>query len=154
MAEQKPRIIKPTSYIGDKVPKSGGPSPARAIANALKLADDLVGNYQGWAVDDLQKLWESFRDTDGSAQAVRELYTAAHEIRGQGGSFGFPLISVIADSLCKFLEPRSNLSNIDLEIVKVHILAMKAVFSQQLKGNQDALAQELRRLLPLLREKA
>lgn len=154
MAEKKPNLIKPKSYFGDKVPKQGGPSPAQAIAKALSLADDLVGNYQGWAVDDLQKLWEAFRHTDGSAEDVRRIYTASHEIRGQGGSFGYPLITIIADSLCKFLEPRSQLTTIDLEIVKVHILAMKAVFAQQLAGGHSELESELRRLLPLLRGKA
>ncbi|MEQ8665807.1 MAG: Hpt domain-containing protein [Rhodospirillales bacterium] len=150
----KPQFFQPPSFIGDKVPRSGGPSPAEAIAKALRLADDLIDSYQGWAVDDLQKLWQAFGDGKRTPADVRALFNTAHEIRGQGGTFKFPLISLIADSLCKFLEPRSHLEARDLEIVRIHILAMKAIFAQQLKGQQEALFAELKPLLPLLRSKA
>lgn len=154
MNEKSRNLIKPTSFIGDKVPKQGGPTPAEAITEALKLTDDLISSYQGWAVDDLQKLWEDFRNGKGSVENVRALYTASHEIRGQGGSFGFPLITVVADSLCKFLEPRSGLGKLDVEVVKIHILAMKAVFAQKLEGTQAEIQSQLHYLLQKLREKA
>jgi len=81
------------------------------------------------------------------------MFDMAHEIRGQGGSFGFPLVSVIGDSLCKFLDGRARLAGAELEVIKVHILAMKAVFRQDLKGTQDAMARDLKDLLELLRAK-
>ena len=154
MTQKKPQFIEPPSFIGDKVPRTGGPSPAEAIGKALSLADDLIDSYQGWAVDDLQKLWQAFGGGKRTAADVRELFNSAHEIRGQGGTFKFPLISLIADSLCKFLEPRSDLEDRDLEIVRIHILALKAIFAQGLKGEQEGLQAELRPLLPLLRSKA
>lgn len=152
--KQKPQFIEPPSFLGDKVPRSGGPSPAEAIGKALQLADDLIDSYQGWAVDDLQKLWQAFGDGKRTPADVRALFNIAHEIRGQGGTFKFPLISLVADSLCKFLEPRSYLEDRDLDIVRIHILAMKAIFAQELKGEQQALYAELKPLLPMLRSKA
>lgn len=153
MKDKKPQFIEPPSHLGDKVPRSGGPTPAEAIVKALQLADELMEGFQGWAIDDLQRLWTAFGSGNRSSVDVRELFTTAHEIRGQGGTFGFPLMTLIADSLCKFLEPRSTLNDIELEIVRVHILALKAVFAQNLKGGQDALYNELRKLLPMLRNK-
>jgi len=161
MAKEKPQIIQPPKRIGDKVPRTGGPSAIEAIGKALKLADNLIDSYQGWAVDDLQRLWAAFeqarksrRNLAAEQASVRQMFNVAHEIRGQGGSFGYPLISLLADSLCKFLEPRGSLSARDLEIVRIHILALKAVFGQQLKGAQTGLSDELKPLLSTLRAKA
>ena len=82
------------------------------------------------------------------------MFDISHEIRGQGGTFGFPVISAVADSLCKFLEPRKKLKESDLEIVKVHILAMRAVFRQGLRGPNPELEGELRNMLSALRERS
>lgn len=155
MARER-NVHPPPRHISQKVPKRGGPSPEYAIRRALDLADDLVGDYQGWAVDDLEKLWQQFRASTKAPPAKRDIqrmFDMAHEIRGQGGSFGFPLISVLADSLCKFLEGRGRLRERDIDVVKIHILAMKAVFRQGLRGAQAPLSQDLGILLPELRNR-
>lgn len=150
-------IIRPPRHISRKVPKSGGPSPEQAILQALNAAEDLTGDYQGWAVDDLEALWQKFQTFSSKREVekseIADMFDIAHEIRGQGGSFGFGLITVIADSLCKFIEGRRQLSEPELDVIKVHIMAMKAVFRQQLKGTQGDLAEQLTELLQALRNK-
>lgn len=153
----KTSIIRPPRHISHKVPKSGGPTPEQAIMQALNAAEDLTDDYQGWAVDDLEALWQKFQKIAGQREVekseVSEMFDIAHEIRGQGGSFGFGLITAVADSLCKFIEGRRNLSEPELNVIKVHIMAMKAVFRQQLKGGQAELAEQLTELLQALRNK-
>ena len=149
-------IIRPPRHISRKVPKSGGPTPEQAIMLALNAAEELTDEYQGWAVDDLANLWQKYQNLsseDVSNKEIVEMFDVAHEIRGQGGSFGFALITSIADSLCKFIEGRSQLSGAEMEVIKVHILAMKAVFRQELKGDQPELADLLREILQALRNK-
>lgn len=151
------RFLKPKRHIQEKV-RPGGPAPQEAILAALNGAEDLIGQYQGWAVDDLERLWQTFLDSsaDGSPspEQIKHLFNLAHETRGQGGTFGYPLISIIGDSLCKYLEGRDALSTTHLEILKVHILAMKATFRQKLQGRQRLIAAELPGLLQALRDRA
>ena len=151
------KIIHPRRHISQKVPKTGGPSPGEAIMAALGAAEELMDQYQGWAVDDLEKLWKSFNAMAAAGNIgpdeIREMFDIAHEIRGQGGTFGFDLISTIGDSLCKFLDGRARLAGVELEVIKVHILAMKAVFRQDLSGAQPQLLGDLKELLELLRAK-
>jgi hypothetical protein len=155
----KTEIIRPTRHISKKVPKTGGPTPDVAILRALNAAEDLMEQYQGWAVDDLSKLWMQFQELaqeesrELAAGEILDMFNVSHEIRGQGGSFGFPLITVIGDSLCKFLEDRKQLSLVELEVIRVHILAMKAVFRQELRGPQTPLRRDLDELLQMLRTK-
>ena len=150
------RFLQPSKHPSQKV-RPGGPSMERAILQAVNAAEDLIGQYQCWAVDDLEKLWQAFLETSQKGRAdperLQELYDLTHEARGQGGSFGFPLISVVGDSLCKYLDGRTRLKAKDLDVIKVHIMAMKAIFRQELKGQQGGLTKELHMLLGLFREK-
>lgn len=155
MTKPPSKTIKPNRFLGDKVPSTGGPSPEEAITKALSLGNELIDAYQGWAVDDLQALWEEYEavsPVDGQARThIRKLYDMAHEIRGQGGSFGFPIISILGDSLCKYIGSRETLSQSQLEVIRLHILAMKAVFRQGLKGEHPALQVQLTELFAKLR---
>ncbi len=154
MADKAQKFQQPHP-LTRKIRKTGGPSPEQAILRALNAAEDLIDNYQGWAVDDLTALWKAYEESrnGGSPRQIQKMFEIAHAIRGEGGSFGFQLISTIGDSLCKFLEGRKKLAGAESEVVKVHILAMRAVFKQDLKGPQPAMERELRQLLALLRER-
>lgn len=148
-------MIKPARRLGDKVGKTGGPTRHQAVLRALNATENLSEAYQGWAVDDLQNLWQKFQmSAPGEGANIRAMFDIAHEIRGQGGSFDFPLITKIGDSLCKFLEPLDNLADRDLEVIKIHILAMKAVFQQSLKGDSGDIGRELPQLLAALRNRS
>ncbi|MDP4796844.1 MAG: phosphorelay protein [Rhodospirillales bacterium] len=151
-----PQKFDPPNRLSKKVSKTSGPTPEKAILRALNAAEDLIDSYQGWAVDDLAKLWKAYEDhraESGSAKELLTMFEIAHGIRGEGGSFGFHLISTIGDSLCKFLEGKKKLSAVGSEVIKVHILAMRAVFRQNLKGPQPSMDRELRKLLGLLRQR-
>lgn len=157
MTKSNSNTITPKRFLGDKVPRTGGPSPEEAITKALNLSNELVDAYQGWAVDDLQVLWEEYQSAssqDGNAKDhIRKLYDISHEIRGQGGSFGFPIISILGDSLCKYIGDQDTLDQNQLDVVGLHILAMKAVFRQGLKGENAALQAQLSELLAMLRSR-
>lgn len=155
MADNR-HIVHPPNRLADRVKRTGGPTPEQAILRALNAAEDLMDEYQGWAVDDLTRLWQTFTaSVDGkpSTTQILQMFEIAHGIRGEGGSFGFPLVSVISDSLCKLLEGKKSISDPEQEVVKVHILAMRAVFRQNLHGTQPKMEGELRQLLTLLRDR-
>jgi len=155
MKPAKRVTVQPNRFLGDKVPKTGGPSPEQAIAKALKLGEELIESYQGWAVDDLHALWQECKsitpDDPEVKQRLNRLYDMSHEIRGQGGTFGFPLISLLGDSLCKYLETQNTLGDRSLGIIRIHIHAMKAVFRQNLRGEQTSLVRQMAELLAALR---
>ncbi len=153
----KDPLVRPPRHISEKVPRKGGPTPAAAILKALNASAQLTQGYQGWAIDDLEDLWRQFQKTavngKSDVRQIVSLFDMAHEIRGQGGSFGFPIISVIGDSLCKFLDNRQVLTTTDLEIIRIHIFAMKAVFRQGLKGDCGEVGREIANLFSALRER-
>ena len=124
---KKDNLIDPPKRVSEKVPQFGGPSPEAAIRRALNLSAEIVDSYEGWAVDDLQALWREHEDFPKGQPVPKEqitkIFDIAHETRGQGGTFGYPLVSLIADSLCKFVEPKNSLNTEQMNIVQLHLLA-------------------------------
>ncbi len=154
MTKKKNSLITPPRHLSDKVPSTGGPIPEDAIRKALNLGNELSQSYKGWAIDDLQALWEEYKTLTEQPKlapsCITKMYDMGHEIRGQGGTFGYPLITLIGDSLCKYLEGRRKLGNKGQNIVQLHLLAMKAVLRQDMKGSQETFEHDLKALLVLL----
>ena len=76
--------------------------------------------------------------------ALRDIFSFAHDLRGQGGSFGYPLLSEIGGSLCAFLEARDfQLAAGDAVVIKSHFDAAAAIAGDEIAGNGDSVSQAL-----------
>ncbi|RRN57444.1 Hpt domain-containing protein, partial [Caulobacter sp. 602-1] len=88
-----------------KVGGRGGIDMA-AIAKAEAALKSLSGNFAQGLNDEIVKL-EAARQgvrTEGlNAQTVETLYLRAHDLKGLGATYDFPLITRRAASLCKLI---------------------------------------------------
>lgn len=108
----------------------------------------MKNEYLGWVVGDLNKLSEAcdvaIKDKDKRAEHVDTLYTRAAEIKGQGGSFGFPLVTTVGNQLCRYIEIQgNNLSDAQMEVVKLHVETLRIVIQQRMDGDGGAMGQKL-----------
>ena len=69
------------------------------IADAERAVALLARDYLVWASEDLIKMRLALL-----AGRRDDLFQFAHDMKGQGGSFGFPLLTQIAEKLCRSLE--------------------------------------------------
>ena len=75
---------------------------------------------------------------------LRDVFSFAHDLRGQGGSFGYPLLSSIGGSLCAFLEARDfRLTEGDAVVLRSHFDAAAAILTDEIGGEVDAILQAL-----------
>lgn len=139
------RIIRPANRLHIKA-RFSDLSVAQMMARAHRVMDKLAKDYTQWLRVDVeallaarQKLCADPRDALGRA----DLFRIAHDIRGQAASFGYDLASEIATSLCQYLERRTRLESVDLEIIEAHIDAIRAYMGQPSKGDGGALGQEV-----------
>ena len=65
----------------------------------------------------------------------QEMNMVAHELRGQGGTFGYPLITVFAKSLYDTTLPGCPEDDGALGVVKAHTDAMRAVIRDRISGD-------------------
>ncbi|MBK5910202.1 hypothetical protein CCR85_01680 [Rhodothalassium salexigens] len=93
-----------------------------------------LANYHGRCVDTPERRHEIFA----------EIHSIAHDMQGQGGTFGYPLISSFAESLHSFTVPTKNeITDNMIELVKAHIDAMRAVIRGRVSGDGGKIGAEL-----------
>ena len=120
---------------------------ARRLARAEAAVADLAKSYVSWASADVEKCAEHLAAaraaTDARAAAVQDLYAVAHNIKGQGSSFGFPLMTRIGNSLCRLTRAKRPFADADLNIIQAHLDAMRLVLAQNIRGDGGPLGAKL-----------
>ena len=110
------------------------------LAKANAVVDRLSIEYPGYALRDIENLTthiESLAAGKESQGRFNEISRIAHDIRGQGTIFGFPLMTRCAESLCRAtreLEPRDD---IVVAIVGAHVAALRAILENRVTDGRD-----------------
>lgn len=106
----------------------GGIDPA-AIAKAEAALKSLSVNFAQWMNDELDKL-EAARTrvrTEGlTMETCETLYLRAHDLKGLGATYEFPIVSRLGGSLCKLIDDPETRCNAPLFLIDAHIDAIKA----------------------------
>ncbi|WP_313412286.1 Hpt domain-containing protein [Rhodospirillum rubrum] len=105
-------------------------------AVSARLADE----YLRGAADDLVVmaaiLHEMEADPDRHDVLLPEIFRLSHDIKGQGGSFGYDLMSRIGNNLCRYLEILEvPLSAGQLARLSLYLETMRAVLGNRLRGD-------------------
>ena len=151
-------IIKPSFKLKRKVgPVAGCTFNAKVIEKAEKSIASMSGDYVKKVTLDisgLRALTEQARNDEKNCRFVLgQIANQAREIKGQGGTFGFPLLTRISDSLYQFTMSMSTINAKRATVISTHLDAMQLVISQQIKGDGVALGQEVCRSLDAAIEK-
>mgnify|MGYP000509865512 CR=1 FL=1 len=153
------QIIRPPQTLQSKVEKGG---PGAVDLDALARAEDVIANladdYLDWVREDFVRLeaaFEKMKAGDGTAEENLEaLFQISHDMKGQGGSFGYDLMTAIGDHLCRLLETLDKAGPREQGMIRVHIDAMRVVITKELKGDGGAEGRQLLMGLTLMGEKA
>jgi chemotaxis protein histidine kinase CheA len=138
-------------------PSTAQASPAEneqqdAIAAAEAAIAALAENYVVWVRDDLKNARAAFvraRETlPDNSEAIGEIFGISHNIKGQGGSFGYQLVTDIGESLCDFIRDGAPATDARLKVIEAHLGALEFVVERQIKGDGE---QSGRALLDKLR---
>jgi chemotaxis protein histidine kinase CheA len=120
------------------------------VARAEKALAGLSGEFKNWMTieaDRLSAAWDAIC-SDGFTDATRgELFRAAHDIKGDAATFGFPSAGAAANSLCRIIEHAPELARVPQDLIMHHIDAVQAIVRQRTKLDTVAMASELSRSL-------
>ena len=120
------------------------------VARAEKALADLSGEFKNWMIIETERLAVSHAAIlrDGFTKAAREeLFRAAHDIKGDAATFGFPSAAVAAESLCRVIEHAPDLAKVPSELIAHHINAIQAIVRERTKLDTVSMASELSRQL-------
>ncbi len=118
------------------------------LARAEAAVSDLAKDYSGWALADVAKaraaLASATDDATRRAQHVEALFRVAHDLKGQGASFGFPLVTRLGHSLCCLTRDRALAYQArHLDLAKSHLDAIHLVLTKEIKGDGGKIGAEL-----------
>ena len=83
---------------------------------------------------------------DGFTDETREeLFRAAHDIKGDAATFGFPSAGAAAESLCRIIEHAPDLDEVPADLIAHHINAIQAIVRERTKLDTAMTASELSR---------
>lgn len=127
--------------------------PDDILAEAEQALQREAAGFITWAkkyLDNLSKEVVQAKTVSGERQKhFDEINIIAHELRGQGGTFGYPLITLFAKSLYEATKQPRKEDDIALEIAKIHIDTMRAVIREDIEGDGGELGQQLFKSLKL-----
>ena len=116
-----------------------------AVASAQAAVAGLSDKYIGWVNDDLKRLDAAIAGvTDGdNADALREVYGVAHDIKGQGSTFGYHLITDIGQLLCRYTERAIEHKKVERAVIDAHVEALRTVVDNRIQGPAGELGREI-----------
>jgi hypothetical protein len=150
MSGQEVKYITPPVNLRQKQKLAGVTSTIDGVW--LDAAERSMGNakfdYLEAVAEDLARLQSAYdvaiKDQAGRVQRIQELYAIVQTIKGQGSSFGYPLISNVGAQLARFIEDcGDNLTDAQMEGVKVHVETLRLIMQQKMEGDGGPMGQKI-----------
>jgi len=120
------------------------------VGRAEKALAGLSGEFKTWMLTEADRLAAAHAAIlkDGfSNDANDELFRAAHDIKGDAATFGYPSAAATAESLCRVIEHAPDLEKVPAELIVHHINAIQAIVRDHTRLDTLTVASELSRRL-------
>lgn len=127
----------------------------------IKAAEDKIaemeGDYSDWVAETIDELHQAHHraveEPDNAVGQMRIINRIAHELRGQGGIFGYPLMTQFGKSLYDVTGDDAKITSQLLDLIDAHIKLIRVVTKQKIKGDGGDIGKELMGSLLQAREK-
>jgi hypothetical protein len=130
-----PQIIKPSGELKRKAPL-GRVELSAALALAQHVIAEQGKDYPQRLNEDIAKLKALYVAIKAvpDQRSLKDLSYLSHDMKGQGTTFGFDLVTLICDMLCNYLDKLEAVTPHALEVIGVHVDALALVAHEGLKG--------------------
>ncbi len=116
------------------------------VARAEQALVQLSGEFSAWMEAECKRLDQArcAVKSKGFSKATREaLFHAAHDIKGQAATFGYPWVAGSADSLCRLIEHTPDMNRIP--VARPEVLGIADELTKRLREvTEEFLTQENR----------
>jgi len=137
VSQQNPgQLIQVPNTLRMKVGGRFGAIDPSAIAKAEAALKSLSGNFAQWLQDEVVKLEtarQRVKAEGATPETMESLYLRAHDLKGLGATYEFPLITRIAASLCRLIDDKQKRLAAPMALIDAHIDAVKAAIRDNIK---------------------
>ena len=133
-----PQVIRPPNPLRAKVGGFGG-IDADAIAKAEAALKAMSAQFGQWLQDEIVKLDQAQADIRAKGytpETAEALYFRAHDLKGLGSTYQYPLVTRLAGSLCRLMDDTDRRMQAPAAILDAHIDAIRAVVRDQIQTDE------------------
>ena len=136
MGKQKPlEVITPPNMLRVKVGGRVG-FDSKAIERAEAALNSMSGQFSEWLqqeITSLEACRQAARAEGLTGEAGEALYARAHDLKGLGTTYDFPIVTRMGGSLSRLIETRELRNIVPLPLVEAHVDAIKAAVRDGVK---------------------
>lgn len=111
-----------------------------AIARAEAALAGLSTNFETWMADEIAKL-DAARvriNAEGlTGEAAEGLYMRAHDLKGLGATYQYPIVTRLAASLCRLTHDSAKRTSMPMALVDAHIDAIRRAVAEKIRTDED-----------------
>jgi HPt (histidine-containing phosphotransfer) domain-containing protein len=122
------------------------PGEMHPVERAERALAELSTKFSSWMDSECERLDKARREiaVSGFTKASKgALFHAAHDIKGEAATFGFPLVVAAADSLCRLIEHTPDATRIPIKLLDQHVDAVRAIYREYARSDAKELAAKL-----------
>jgi len=129
--------------------KIGGPigtGDLHLIEKADEALKDMRSSFAQWLEEEVDKLEVAAvaaRKAGLNTDEGENLFIRAHDLRGLGTTYEFPIITRLASSMTKLIDIKEKREVASMNLVMAHVGAIRAALSQNIRDSDDMVAGEL-----------
>lgn len=149
MANDKSKVefIDNPNPLRAKVGVKRDADAAALIAQAEETVQKLGGEFEGIFAESVASLASAMAEVRKTGmdreRGLIQMRRLLHDLRGQAGTFGYPLVSQVGDSACKFIDLSEDIGTNEVAVLAMHIDALKAINQSKITGDGGPIGHEL-----------
>jgi HPt (histidine-containing phosphotransfer) domain-containing protein len=132
-------VITPSNPLRKAVTSVSPSTPEDdPVGRAEKALAQLSPQFARWMDSECERLDLARHKVKAKGfltQTREELFHAAHDIKGEAATFGFPAVAAAADSLCRLIEHTPDATRIPMSLVDQHVDAVRAIFREYARSD-------------------
>lgn len=126
------------------------PDAEELSRKAADVLSDLTEQYPVWTQEELTAMTDylnqaSVADEERRFSLIRnDFFGKAHDIKGQGSTFGYPLMTDVGSFICEYLRHKENFADQDITLMHDMVKLMHTILSEGLTGDGGDMGQSIR----------
>jgi HPt (histidine-containing phosphotransfer) domain-containing protein len=120
------------------------------VARAEEALASLSSEFSSWMDSECERLDAARRAIKAhgfTKKTLQALFHAAHDIKGEAATFGYPFVAASAESLCRLVEHTPDMTRIPIPLVDQHVDSVRAIIREKARPDITFIADQLTRKL-------
>lgn len=133
-------IHHPKTTLKNKVGTSGGISLKEMEQRMAKKMAGLTEEFLAGipvVIKTIETSLTKLEKGDGGEPEQTLLFRQGHDLKGMGGSFGYPIMGTIGEGICELTSKDIESSSLSLPLIRIHLDLLTYVAAKRIKDDAD-----------------